>query len=57
MTDDQLFALVALLGMLLWLSARLVPAGSRRTFERLAFFLIGGGIVLALVLSILHFLA
>jgi hypothetical protein len=57
MTDDQLFALVALLGMLLWLTARLMPAGSRRSFERMAFVLVGGGIAVALVLSVLHFLA
>jgi hypothetical protein len=57
MTDDQLFGLVALLGMLLWLSARLMPATPRRTFERLAFILIGGGIAVALVLSALHFMA
>lgn len=56
MTDDQLFGLMALLAMLFWLSARLMPAKPRRTFERLAFVLIGGGIALALVLSVLHFM-
>ncbi len=55
MRDDQIFGLVALLALLLWLGARMVPPRLRRVFERLAFALIAGGIGLALVLSVLHF--
>lgn len=57
MRDDQLFGLVALLAILLWLGSRMVPEAHRRTVERLAFVLIGGGIALALVLTVLHFMA
>ncbi len=56
MQDDQLFGLVALLALLLWLLARMVPGPQQRLFERLAFWLIGGGIAVALGLAVLHFL-
>ena len=57
MREDQLFGLVALLAVLFWVSARMMPERLRPTFERLAFILIGGGIALALVMSALHFMA
>jgi hypothetical protein len=56
MRDDQLFGLVALLALLLWLVARMVPGPQQRLFERLAFWLIGGGIAVAVFLTVLHFL-
>lgn len=55
MRDDQLFGLVAMLALLLWLGARLLPARHQQTAERLAFVLIGGGIAIALVLTFFHF--
>ncbi len=57
MRDDQLFGLVALLAILFWLGSRLVPEAHRSTVERLAFLLLGGGLVAAVVMSILHFTA
>lgn len=56
MRDDQLFGLIALLALLLWLVARMVPAPQQQLLERLAFWLIGGGIAVALGLTVLHFL-
>ena len=56
MRDDQIFGLVALVALLLWLSARMLPEAHRRTFERLAFVLIGGGIAVALLFTVLHFI-
>jgi hypothetical protein len=55
MRDDQLFGLVAMLALLLWLGSRLLPARHQQTAERLAFVLIGGGIAIALVLTVFHF--
>jgi hypothetical protein len=57
MREDQIFGLVAMVALLLWLSARMLPEAHRQTFERLAFLLIGGGIVVALLLTVLHFMA
>lgn len=56
MNDDQLFGLVAMAALLLWLGARLVPDRHRATVERIAFALIGGGIVVAVFFTVLHFL-
>ena len=56
MREDQLFGLVALLALLFWLGARTMPAALRPTFERLAFVLIGGGILVALAMSAVHFM-
>ena len=56
MRDDQIFGLVLLLAVLFWISARMMPAGMRPMFERLAFILVGGGIAVALVMSVLHFM-
>ena len=44
-----------MVALLLWLTARMMPEAHRRTFERLAFLLIGGGIAVALVFTVLHF--
>lgn len=56
MREEQLFGLVAMLALLVWLGSNLLPAEHRRTFERLALILIGGGILVAVVLTVLHFL-
>ena len=55
MREDQIFGLVAMVALLLWLTARMMPEARRRTFERLAFLLIGGGIAVALLFTVLHF--
>ncbi len=55
MREDQIFGLVAMVALLLWLSSRMMPEEHRRTFERIAFLLIGGGIALALFFTMLHF--
>lgn len=55
MREDQIFGLVAMVALLLWLAARMMPEAHRRTFERLAFLLIGGGIAVALLFTVLHF--
>ena len=55
-SEDQVFGLVALSALLLWLGARMVPAAHRATAERLAFVLIGGGIAVALLFTVLHFM-
>lgn len=54
MNEDQLFSLVALSAVLLWLGARFVPGRHRVMAERAAFVLIGGGIAVALVLTVLQ---
>ena len=56
MREDQIFGLVALVALLLWLAARMLPQAHRQTFERLAFVLIGGGIAVALFFTVLHFI-
>jgi|GEM_PF-1838770 len=56
MREDQLFGLVAMAALLLWLTARMMPEQHRRTFERIAFLLIGGGIAVALFFTVLHFI-
>jgi len=56
MREDQLFGLVAMAALLFWLSARMMPEQHRRTFERIAFLLIGGGIAIALFFTVLHFM-
>lgn len=56
MREDQIFGLVAMVALLLWLTARMMPETQRKTFERLAFLLIGGGIAVALVFTVLHFI-
>ena len=56
MSEDQLFGLVAMLALLLWLGARMLPAQYQKTAERVAFILIGGGIVIALVMTVGHFM-
>ena len=56
MREDQIFGLVALVALLLWLAARMLPQAHRQTFERLAFVLIGGGIAVALLFTVLHFI-
>ena len=56
MSEDQLFGLVAMLALLLWLGARMLPAQYQQTAERAAFVLIGGGILLALVMTVAHFM-
>ncbi len=57
MQEDQLFGLVAMLALLLWLGARMLPAQHQKTAERAAFVLIGGGIAVALVMTVAHFMA
>jgi hypothetical protein len=54
--DDQLFGFVAMAALLLWLTARMMPDRHRRTFEGIAFVLIGGGIAVALFFTVLHFM-
>jgi hypothetical protein len=54
MSEDQLFSLVALSALLLWLGARFVPGRHRVMAERAAFVLIGGGIAVALVFTVLQ---
>lgn len=56
MSDHDLFGAVALLAVLLWLGARMVPPAHRRLVERLAFWLLGGGLVVALLLTVGHFI-
>lgn len=56
MREDQLFGLVAMTALLLWLGARMMPERHRATMERVAFALMGGGIVVALLLTVLHFM-
>lgn len=56
MREDQLFGLVAMAALLLWLTARMMPEQHRRTFELIAFLLIGGGIAVALFFTVLHFI-
>lgn len=56
MRDDQIFGLVLLVAMLFWLGARMMPPNLRPGMERLAFILVGGGIVVALALSVAHFM-
>jgi len=55
MSEDQLVSLVALSALLLWLSARFVPGRHRLAAERAAYLLVGGGIAVALALTVLHF--
>jgi hypothetical protein len=57
MREDQIFGLVAMLALLCWLGSRMLPEAHRATVERLAFVLIGGGIAIALVMTVLHFMA
>ena len=55
MSPDQLFGLVALTALLIWLGRGYLPPRHRRTMERVAFALIGGGILVALAFTVLHF--
>jgi hypothetical protein len=48
--DDQIFGLIAMLALLLWLGRRYFPARLGRGMEMAAFTLVGVGIVAALVL-------
>lgn len=56
MSPDQLFGLIALLALLVWLGRFHLPPRHRRSMERLAMALIGGGILVALAFTVLHFL-
>jgi hypothetical protein len=56
MSEDQLFGLIAMLALLLWLGARMLPAQYQQTAERVAFVLIGGGIAVAVVMTVAHFM-
>ncbi len=56
MSEDKLFGLVAMLALLLWLGARMLPAQYQQTAERVAFVLIGGGIAVAVVMTVAHFM-
>lgn len=51
MRDDQLFGLIAMVAVLVWLGRAYVPEPRRRQAEIAAFGLIGAGIVLALIRS------
>ena len=57
MTDERIFALVAMLALLLWLLSRgiLPDPRHRRLAETAAFGLIGAGILYALTQSVLWF--
>lgn len=56
MSPDQLFGLVALLAILVWLGRFYFPPRHRQTMERLAMALIGGGILVALAFAVLHYI-
>lgn len=55
MSPDQLFGLVAMTALLIWLGRGYLPPRHRQTMEKVAMALIGGGILVALVFTILHF--
>jgi hypothetical protein len=57
MRDDQLFAFIASLALLIWLGGRrfLPSAQARRRAEMFALILIGAGIVYALIRTVIWF--
>ncbi|HRY26231.1 MAG: hypothetical protein H6852_08970 [Geminicoccaceae bacterium] len=55
MSPDQLFGLVAMTALLIWLGRGFLPHRHHKTMERLAMALIGGGILVALAFTVLHF--
>lgn len=55
MSPDQLFGLVAMTALLIWLGRGYLPPRHRQTMEKVAMALIGGGILVALVFTFLHF--
>lgn len=55
MSPDQLFGLVAMTALLIWLGRGWFPPRHRQTAERVAMALIGGGILVALAFTVLHF--
>jgi hypothetical protein len=54
-SPDQLFGLVAMTALLIWLGRGFLPHRHHKTMERLAMALIGGGILVALAFTVLHF--
>lgn len=52
MSEDQIFSTVAMSALLLWLLARMQPPERRVWMERIAYGLIGVGILVALVMTI-----
>ena len=55
MSPDQLFGLVAMTALLIWLGRGFLPQHHHKTAERVAMALIGGGILVALAFTVLHY--